>query len=367
VSVVSRYLSGLFFRFLGLCLAGFLTLFMVVDFIEKISDFVSHGIPYGDILLYFAAQIPYMAILLIPVAALASLLITLAVLGRNSEIVAFKGSGLSLWRLSRPFVASGLALSALVFILENLVTPAAAEVSNRIWEGQVRNRRSESIQAEVRDVWARDRRMFEHFGTYDESRGEATEASFIIFDEAFNLQTRVEAERAVFSPEGLRLFGARVKDYRVMTGGMARRFSFRSEKELFLPGFPAPPAGLGHQGSSDSDELSVAALSESIGLLKAEGFYPLRQMVDLQFKFSRPLITLVMIIMGIPLGFWREKGGSVALGLVQGMVLSFLYLVTQELSRSLGYAGLLPPFLAAWLPNCLFTLLGIYLFSYVRQ
>jgi lipopolysaccharide export system permease protein len=146
-----------------------------------------------------------------------------------------------------------------------------------------------------------------------------------------------------------------------------RRFDFSREAEFFLPGFPMPPAGLGRQGETDSNELSVRGLSEAIELLKAEGYYPVRQTVDLHFKFSRPFITLVMIFVGLPIGFWREKGGSVAMGLIPGLVLSFLYLVALELSRSVGYAGLLPPFLAAWLPNGFFLLLGLYLFSYVRQ
>jgi lipopolysaccharide export system permease protein len=338
-----------------------------VDFIEKISDFVGHGISARDTALYFLSQIPYVAILLVPVATLASVLITLVVLARNSEIVAFKGSGVSLWRLSRPFIGAGLALCVVVFLLENLVTPSTAALANRIWEGQVRNRRAEPMQMEVANVWARDLRLLEHFDQYDESKNEARGASFIMYDEHMRLQKRIEAERAVFTPEGARLENAQIKTYRGMDGRGPTGFDFTREKETFIPGIPVPPPGLGRQGETNSDELSFAALSESIRLLQAEGFNPIRQTVDLQFKFSRPFITLVMIFVGIPIGFWREKGGSVAMGLVPGLVLSFLYLVTLELSRTMGYAGLLPPMLAAWLPNCFFLLLGVYLFSYVRQ
>jgi lipopolysaccharide export system permease protein len=367
VSVVSRYLAGLFLRNLTLCMAGFLALFLVVDFIEKFSDFMGHSVPPSEVALYFAAQIPYVATLLIPVATLTSVLITLVVLARNSEIVALKGSGLSLWRLSRPFVGAGLVLCALVFALENLVTPPAAAVANRIWEVGVRNRRSADLQAEVRDVWARDLRLLEHFASWDESRGEAQGVSLIVFDGSLRLSRRIEAGRAVFTPEGVTLYGVEEKTYRGLDGEGVPRFDFRREDELFVPGFPSPPPGLGRQGEADSNEMSVWALSESIALLKAEGFNPVRQTVDLHLKFSRPFITLVMIAVGIPIGFWREKGGSVVMGLVPGLAMSFLYLVIQELSRSAGYAGLLPPFLAAWLPNCFFLLTGGFLFSYVRQ
>jgi lipopolysaccharide export system permease protein len=124
---------------------------------------------------------------------------------------------------------------------------------------------------------------------------------------------------------------------------------------------------VGRRSQAPAEEMTVAGLAETVVNLAAEGFNPVRQIVDLHFKFSSPLITLIMIVVGVPLGFWRERGGSVAVGLVLGLTLSFAYLVTQEISRTLGYAGLIPPLMAAWLPNCFFLLLGLYLFSYVRQ
>jgi lipopolysaccharide export system permease protein len=158
-----------------------------------------------------------------------------------------------------------------------------------------------------------------------------------------------------------------VKTYHGLEGGGPKRYSYETSEEYRLGGVPEPPPGLGRKSELNSDELTVGELSANIRLLQAEGFSPLRQVVDLNFKFSRPFTTLIMVIVGLPIGFWREKGGSIAMGLVPGLLLSFAYLVTLELSRTIGYAGYLPPFLAAWLPNCFFLLLGVYLFSYVRQ
>jgi lipopolysaccharide export system permease protein len=346
---------------------GFLTLFLVVDFIEKISDFMTHEIPVVNILTYFAAQIPNIIILLIPVASLAAILITLMLLARNSEIVAFKGSGVSLWRLSIPFLGTGLVLCGLVFVLGNLVTPTTNAIANEIWEGQVRGRRPENSMQVIQDVWTRDIRLIEHFNSYDETKSMAEGVSILLMDEDLFLKRRLEAEVAYFQDGGVLLEGVQVKDYHGLKGDDDRYFTFQRLERLFLEDFPAPAPGLGSQSETNSDELDFRALRENIRLLQKEGFYPVHQMVDLQFKFSRPFITLIMLMVGIPIGFWREKGGSVAMGLVPGLILSFIYLVTLEFSRTIGYAGFLPPFLSAWLPNCFFLLLGLYLFSYVRQ
>ena len=350
-----------------MCLVGFIALFLVVDFIEKISEFVTREIPLSSIALYFLAQIPNVLVLLLPVGVLASVLITLVLLARNSEIIALKGSGVSLFRLSRTLISAGLALTVLVFLVGNLVTPLTSSVTNRIWEGQVRHRRAAEAPAVVEDVWLKDVRLFERLDSYDEGRSSALGLTIIMLDENLDLDRRLEAERGYFSPNGLRLFGVREKKYAAREAGRAPSFNYSESEEIFLPGFPSPPPGLGRGALQSSDEMSVGALSEAIRNLEAEGFNPVRQSVDLQFKFSAPFSSIIMIMVGLPLGFWRERGGSVAVGLVLGLALSFVYLVTQELSRTMGYAGLLPPLIAAWLPNIFFGLLGMYLFSHLRQ
>jgi lipopolysaccharide export system permease protein len=366
MNVISRYLTSLFLKHLGLCLVGFLTLFLVMDFIEKISDFLYHKTPISTIILYFSALLPNVVVLLTPVATLASVLITLVLLARNSEIVAFKGSGVSLWRLSRPLVVTGLAISFLIFLIGNLLTPITSAVTGKIWDEEIRNRRPQT-QLIVNDVWTRDIRLLEHLDSYNEETGEAEGLSILVFDDNLNISKRIEAEKGRFVSNGLSLQNTSEKEYHGLNNESERYFSFKRSAEIFLKEFPTPPPGLGKHSETNSDELNVWALSENIRLLEAEGFNPVKQLVDLHFKFSRPLIVLVMIIVGIPIGFWREKGGSIALGLVLGLSLSFVYLVTLELSRTMGYAMIIPPFLAAWLPNVFFLFLGLYLFSYVRQ
>jgi lipopolysaccharide export system permease protein len=367
MSVISRHLTLLFLKHLGICLAGFASLYLVVDFIEKISEFVTREIPLGVVATYFAAQVPGVVVLLVPVAALASCLITLVLLARNSEIIAFKSSGVSLVRLARPLLAAGLVLSAAMLLAGNLVTPATSRVANGIWDGQVRQNRAGAAAEVVENVWIRDVRLFERMDSYDEARSLGLGLTVLILDENLDLSRRIEADRGFFSPGGLRLFGVREKAYRYRGGGGPPSFTYRQIDELLLPGHPMPPPGLGRGANQRSDELGVGDLAASIEGLKAEGFNPVRQVVDFHLKFASPLLTLIMVVVGVPIGFWRERGGNVAVGLVSGLALSFVYLVTQELSRSMGYAGLLPPLVAAWLPNVFFGLVGLYLFSHLRQ
>jgi lipopolysaccharide export system permease protein len=306
-------------------------------------------------------------VLLAPVATLASVLISLVLMARNSEIIAFKGSGVSLYRLSSPLLVSGFLLSVVVFLVGNLVTPYTSRFTNHLWYVQVRNRRSHIDAQTVENVWLKDLRLYEHMDSYDEARKLALGLTIIILDPNLYLNKRIEAERGFFSPNGLRLFGVKEKLYQYDTKDRPLTYIFNEYEETFLPEHPSPPPGLGRRAEQNTNEMNVLALNETIHNLESEGFSPVRQVVDLHFKMATPFISLIMVLVGLPIGFWREKGGSVALGLVWGLTLSFVYMVAQEVSRSLGYSGLIPPLMSAWLPNCFFGLLSLYLFSHVRQ
>jgi lipopolysaccharide export system permease protein len=252
--------------------------------------------------------------------------------------------------------------------MSDLLAPRATAVANRIWQGQVRERVEAS--AVVRDVWLKAVRQIQHLASYDESSGSVTGVTLLFFDESGGLTRRIEAETGRMAAGQLRLNDVTEKIYQSTQGpdGAPQRAGFIVNRHpvYSIDNWPAPPSGFG-RAMENSDEMSVAQLWRTIDRLSAEGFGPTRQRVDLQCKFSFVFLSLIMVVVGLPIGFWKEKGGSAALGIALGLALSFAYLIVMELARSLGYSALLPPFIAAWLPNMIFLLFGAYLFSYVRQ
>lgn len=364
MSIISRYLGLSFLKHWAVALAGFIILYTAIDFIEKIGDFMAKGIGFKTIMIFFLAQLPKVVGLMVPVATLVAVMITLTILARASEIVAFKAGGVSLYRLSAPILVAALGISLATFMMTDLISPKTTMVANAIWQGQVKDRLDSSTV--VHDVWLKDVRLIQHLESYDEADGSAKGLTMIFTDDEMRLARRLEAKSGRFVHGQLILTDVEDKVYRFNPATSARSFALHRYGLHVLDNWPAPPPGFG-RADFNSDELSVAQLWQTIDRLTNEGFGPVRQRVDLQFKFSFAFLPIIMVVVGLPIGFWREKGGSIALGLAAGLVLSFLYLITMELARSLGYSGLLPAMVAAWLPNLIFLLFGAYLFSYVRQ
>ena len=107
------------------------------------------------------------------------------------------------------------------------------------------------------------------------------------------------------------------------------------------------------------EELSYWQLKGFIQRIRAEGYDPTKYLVDLHIKIAFPFIVVIMILIGLPLTLKIQKGGA-AVSVSAGIALAFLYLLVLGTCRALGFAGIFPPLLAAWLANGLFFFMGIY-------
>ncbi len=110
----------------------------------------------------------------------------------------------------------------------------------------------------------------------------------------------------------------------------------------------------------EPDEMGYRQLKRFADKLDQEGYDATRYFVELHIKIAFPFICLIMALVGIPVAIWkRDMGASLAASI--GIALCFLYLLVMGLSRTLGFAGVFPPVLSAWLANAIFLFLGIYL------
>jgi lipopolysaccharide export LptBFGC system permease protein LptF len=87
--------------------------------------------------------------------------------------------------------------------------------------------------------------------------------------------------------------------------------------------------------------------------------------VDLYRKLSFPLVSFIMVIIGIPFAFTTgKKGAFYGIGLC--VAVGIFYWSTFELFDKLGGIKSLSPFIAAWFPNLIFGLGGVWMMLRVK-
>lgn len=119
--VMSPFLGGMFFLSF---------IFLMFQFLKMAEFFILHGVPIGTLMKVMGYLVITFLPLGLPIAMLLGVLIAFGRFSSDSEIVAMKASGMSLWRISVPvFVFSGGV--AIFALLLNMNWAPWAETSMR--------------------------------------------------------------------------------------------------------------------------------------------------------------------------------------------------------------------------------------------
>jgi lipopolysaccharide export LptBFGC system permease protein LptF len=111
--------------------------------------------------------------------------------------------------------------------------------------------------------------------------------------------------------------------------------------------------------------MSVLELRQYIYSLKQSGFDVVRLSVAFYRKFSYPLIAFVVTLIAIPFAFSTGSRGALA-GIALSIGVAIVYWSVSSLFEAMGNLNQLPPAVAAWSPDVLFSLAGIYLLMRIK-
>jgi LPS export ABC transporter permease LptG/LPS export ABC transporter permease LptF len=359
LSLADRYVLARFLTSLGLVLASAVLISLVVDYADKLDEVARHHPPASAVLGYYRYFLLSITLQIAPFAVLLATLAGLGVLSKHNEDTAFRASGVSLLRLGVPlFVAASLG-AALCFTVGEYVLPFAeqqeARYHNVIYgvppETGVRGQGERNwYLSDKGEIWYRE-----------EANPSSTElfgVSIFRFDPAFELVGRTTAHRAVWNGRDWSL-----------TSGWTRDFSpraaepFREIKEATVPG--DPPKALATVRRRP-EEMRFRELERLTARLRAGGYTTAGLETALQSKLAQPALLPIMALLAVPFAFRVGKRGTLA-GIGVGLFLGILALVAGAFATKLGEAGVLPPALAAWAPNVLFGLAGIYFVLRMRS
>ncbi len=115
--------------------------------------------------------------------------------------------------------------------------------------------------------------------------------------------------------------------------------------------------------------MTFGEIRNYLARFRHEGFSFARLLTDYYSRVASPLVTVVMVLVGIALSLRRSgvRGGNMAMGIGQAFIIGFCYWTTHSVAIALGRGGALAPMLAGWMANVLFLSFGLYLLLKVRH
>jgi len=348
---VGRHLLREFCAAFALTLAAFVAIYIVVEFSDRLDSFLRHDATAGAVVRYFLFKLPFVVAQVTPVAVLMGALVSLGLLARQSEFVALRACGVSIWQIATPLLVLAVLISVATFAWNEVVVPYSAHRSHAIENLEIKKRQAATMFT-GREVWFHGRAGFYNIDRVSLRHRALYGLTVYQLGPEFRPARLVEAQQASWD-------GARW----VLTGVHIHEFGADGPREL-----PHEPAGftlpekLDEFGavSIEPEELSYGMLRSQIKDLRRKGVDTSESWVDLHMKVALPAASLMMMLLAVPLAAVGTRLTSFAASVGVGFALGFGYFVVAAFARALGQSGALPAPLAAWAANGLLALVGGY-------
>jgi lipopolysaccharide export system permease protein len=350
---ISRHLVREVLRTFLLMMLAFVAIFVIAEFFDRFDDFLKQGASARTITLLFLYRIPLVVTQVTPVAVLAGALVGLGLLARNNEFVALRSCGVSLWQLTMPLAAVGVAIGIAIFFWGETIVPASAHRWTQIWNQEVKKRNAPSGVFAGRDVWFHGRAGFYNINRVAPRR--RTLYGLTIYQmrkDDFRPIKVIDVSTATWTDGRWHFDG--VHTLRIDDDGV--------HSEAGLPAAFTLPETIDDFSviALEPEETSYEMLKRQIRNLRSKGVDASESLVDLHLKIATPFAAVVMILLAVPLATRGTRATSLpaAIGLGFGIGVSYFFVV--GFARALGQAGSMPPIAAAWTANALFALVAGY-------
>lgn len=343
--ILRKFLGTFFYAILILVVIA-----VVVDFAEKLDDFVNNNISMHEIIFgYYVAFIPYIAAMLFPLFTFIAVIFFTSKMAYRSEIIAIISSGASFNRFLRPYWVGGIFLSLLLAAASISVIPWANHVRINFENKYVNNK---TAPGPVTNIHLRiDPVSYVSIQSYDPAYKTAYDFMLHKIDNQ-RLYYQLAAESIIWDTTK-KAWITRHAEVRLFNG-MHEAIWLVRDTTLKIPLLPADlmPGEETMQGMSTSRLNAFIKQQEQRGAQGLNALY-----VEKYKRIGGPVAVIIMTLIGVVIASRKIRGGS-GLHLALGILISSAYIVCMQFSYTFSTKGSLNPFIAVWIPNLIFGLLA---------
>ncbi len=356
---LDRYVLLDFLLYSAMGVALFVGIYVLVDAFERLDVFVDNHAPAHLVMAYYLWGLPVILIQVLPIALLLGAILALGQLRRTNEITAMHGAGISPVRIATPMILCGLVIAGGAYGLEEMLVPGSFRAQTHILKEEIQKQQSGDKSMRLNVRYLGEGGSFYMIEVLDGATGALRNVSVQTLSGNW-ITRRIDAERATYDDGIWRFENGYLRSFRDSSEIAIhfRRYATSTLRET-------PTDFTSHE--DNPFQMNMAHLKRYAEKVRASGGRDRRIWVDYHLRASFPLSNLIMILIGASLSLRIVRGGSVALGIGATIFVGFLYYAALRAGQALGYSGVIPPVVAAWISNALFGALGAFFFWKVTR
>jgi LPS export ABC transporter permease LptF/LPS export ABC transporter permease LptG len=357
-TLLDEYVLRDFIIYLALILSTFLVLVLVFTLFELLGDILRNQVPASVVAEYLLNVTPYLLYNVAPLVMLLAVLVTLGLMQRSNEITAIKATGISIYRIVTPVIIAAAVVAGGLFLADQFYLPHTNKRQEAL-HNEIKGKPAQTyLRAEQQWIFG-ERNDIYYYQFFDPDHNTFGNVTVFQLDPAnFTISGRIHADSAHWADNLNRWIYERGWE-RHFVGSAIAPEGYRPFEVATFPQFPEMPSYFKKEVKQYT-EMNYEELRRYIHDLQQSGFDVVRLRVQLNQKISYPLITLIMAILAIPFSLSAAKKGAIT-GVAIAVAIALFYTVVSRLFQAMGDLSQLPPAIAAWSPDLIFTLVGGYL------
>ena len=346
--IFKKYLGTFFFAISMLILVV-----IIFDVSENIDSFLKHNAPWQRVVVdYYIMSIPYYINLFIHLFAFIAVVFFTSKMAARTEIVAILSSGVSFWRFLFPYILAAVTIAIMSLYFGNFLIPKTNEIRRR-FKDEYMEKLSQSAGRNVHVQIGKDE--FVYVESYNIYKQHGYKFSWEKYD-GNELKYKVMSD--MLYHDTLASNSWKIDPYAIRNlDGVEENLQKGRNLDTLLNLYPNDL----YMMKEDFEEMNFFELRDHIQGMKEKGSEGVKAyQVEMHNRMSAPAAVLILTLIGAALSSRKLRGGT-GMHLGIGITIAFAYILFMQVSKSFAISGGLSPFLAAWIPNFIFCVLGIYL------
>lgn len=352
---LDRYIIKKFLGTYIFSIALIISIAVVFDINEKMDKFINNDAPLNAIIFdYYMNFIPYFANLFSPLFVFISVIFFTSKLAENSEIIAMFSTGMSFKRLMRPYMISAAFIAVMSFSLSSYIIPKGSIVRLNFEDTYIKKKKvnnARNVQLEVAPG------VIAYIDRFENSNKTGYRFSLDKFEDK-KMVSHLTARSIVY--DTTKVHHWTINDYMIRSmDDMRETITSGSKLDTVINMEPSDFLIMRNQ----YEMLTSPQLGSYIDKQKARGFANIKEFeIEYHKRIAMSFASFILTAIGMALSSRKVKGGM-GLHLGIGLALSFSYIMFQTVSSTFAINGNMPPALAVWIPNIVYTIIAIYLYT----
>ena len=358
---INSYIARNMLATTGMAL-GILTFVLLSGHFYRAFELLSRGVPLSKLLEVIGLLLPEILRIVLPLALLVSTVLVFSRMSADSEIIALKSMGVSIWQTVLPALAISLVFTALCLFLSLWLAPVCRYRSEVLrYEALLETPLTLIEPGEFSNAFPQC-----SLRVGSRSGKELHDVHIIVGEKGSSRCQDIYAASGILEFDAekgtveLNLKDASVTDFSLGSAPTPDDTRFMAAKNISLPILLTDKRHNNWAVWRKPKYLNLKELCGKISQTRLAGMDATSMVLDLHSRFAMALSPFAFLLLGLPFGI-RSRRSELSVGLLVCVLLALVFYAFAMLANALRKVSGLHPEVIIWIPNVLYQAVGLYM------